>query len=957
MTRAVTSGELGQLRLPSASELCLAIWKPAVVFSCRVNGAPSSNDGILQLTYDGATGTYTDVQPGMTCYVGTSAGAYNKGMVRIRKALSATVLYIGETSEIQFEDNDYLTVVEEFGLWARHIRRFGDEWRIDAVDYTDQHNNYAPVVNIGPIAAVLWKAGNEVSFSPDASGSWVVGGSITSYSHGSNGASAIADGGTAQPTITYDAAGQYLRSCTVQAATGRIDTGYRYVFVFDNANPPITQFALTQPPMGSRDDGGWSFAVRMYDEAALADVRDRALCVLFTKDTPTAMGEDGNHANILAVGWIGGESIEYNSQYGTVNFTVYGAHYWLANMTAFPAGLKDTTGTPTSWLRMNTLTVDKALWHFLHWRCTASNILDIRVTGDTRRLSATEASLGGLWEQMITISGAILAKPACDRFGRLYVEIPANLTSIADRAGIPIVMTLTGADWRDTLRIERRTRGEVGQIEIGGIAWTGLVATPLFARSPGKVMGRHGAVEKPFDTLALADQDQCVQLAGLIMGQRNNPYPVVSFTLAQDNRFIDICPLQYLHLDVEAGDTPRGLALSLNVIPNRVTIQYENGSISVEVEAEGETDGTAFPAVPYTPPSSPQDNSTDPFEPGLPGFDPLPPPNSWFPPYIPPGGDGGLDPEPSCLDLNAPANYGGRLWFDPASLISNDPAKTNSLALKPCTLRPSAAVNKSYIDIEGSWNWQDGAGEWWQDSRNFWWKCYAIDSGRNRLLQAGLSTISGGSGWQFTKRATFEPVGSLGVAGFEIEIEGIEGSGLWTGEGKGFTHVRMDVAHGGDYGIYQGDLISSTIARYYREYTYWGGTQPWPNNRPIAEIQYGGAAITEIVLEVIPIGWNGVMYLDWGYITRWYPTNDWVNETGFSDSPSVTHLGGSIYRYNWVSNRSMRAYVNIAWGDKPIGSLQRYHWDVLIRSINGEEAPDLVTSLSISDAKIYNVCA
>ena len=100
MSRAITAPELEKLRSDNQwSELFLAIHKPAVIYSARVNQATFSSP-ISQITYDGGSGTLANVKAGMTLYVGSSAGAYDKGMLRIRKTPSATIFYIGESAEI-----------------------------------------------------------------------------------------------------------------------------------------------------------------------------------------------------------------------------------------------------------------------------------------------------------------------------------------------------------------------------------------------------------------------------------------------------------------------------------------------------------------------------------------------------------------------------------------------------------------------------------------------------------------------------------------------------------------------------------------------------------------------------------------------------------------------------------------------------------------------------------------
>lgn len=626
MARVLTAPELANLRKDGQrSILYLAVHIPATVYTARVNGVPSSDDKVFQITYDGGAGTPAEALAGMTVYVGGVAGACDVGKVRLRETLSAAsgTMKIGETSEIQWTNNDYLTVVDEFALWPRHLRidSNGVVYMDYDVVYSDQHEDLDPIPGLGP-DAVTWLTGATVDVEFDGSDSWVLGSNITAYAWLAPGASATSGLATATPTFTYDTASTtpYRVQCTVTAANGKSFVGYRYVFVFDDDNMPATVLRLNNCS-GDWVGGGWSFNVTMWDEATRVELLERARVILFARDwygsTETSIGLVANRENIVACGRIENESIDWRPDQGNVSFSVRTANFWLGKMQGFPSGIEDFDGTPTVWTQFEDLTVDKGLWHFLHWRTTASQSMDWTLTGDDRQISVFDAPPASLWQQITReAERAILAHPCCDRYGRLFVQIDSQFLPVADRAGIPTVQTLLKNDWRDTISISRVTLSPSAMLDVSGVAYADGDATPLFALSPGRVFKRFGIVTR-LPRLALTDQAQVNALAGLIGGNKNNAYPNIDILLAANNRAFDVCPHQYGIISIAETDTERGITLTnQKIIARRVNFSYrpERGIFLADVDFEAYTTADTgitgdpppeLPSVPVTTPPLP----------------------------------------------------------------------------------------------------------------------------------------------------------------------------------------------------------------------------------------------------------------------------------------------------------------------------------------------------------------
>lgn len=614
----------------------LTIDAPAQIYTARLSAVPASTDQCASISYSSGAGvggkTYADCLMDMTILVSAIGyGLYDLGEVRLRNTtgLGATsgTFNIGETSQIAWAANCYLTVIDEFALWPRHIK-IASDGTTPLMDYDvplaagAANQNIAsgaiPTPVLGP-DAVLWKRGATVSFTPDASHSWVKDGTVVGWSWVCTGAT-VTNGTTATPTITFSSVGSYRLECSVTGDNGVSFTGYRRVFVVDDTHGVTTQFELSSPPTGDYNTGGWSARVTLYDEATLALVRDRAMVILHSVDyygnTLGSIGYIPGCENIRLVGRIAGETITWGTEdkWGTVSFEIQGPQWWLGHMTAFPSGVIDTDTTPNKWTKFQGLTLNKALYHFMRWRSTATRCMDVYPNTDGRRHKRLEAPGGeNIWAQLVEISTrSILAHPCCDRYGRFFDEIEQQL--ISDKSGIPVVQTITSADWIDEIRMDRVIVNNAALIDLSGISWNGAAATPYFSLAPGHVFRHYGSVEVVDRLMLTAVQADTNTLAGLYSAWKNNPYPKIDIHFGCNQHLIDIAPHQKLALSIAASDTPRGITESLTIIPRTIADDFdaELGAVLTASTFEAEVSAALAvtgdtPPTPPTPPPAPID--------------------------------------------------------------------------------------------------------------------------------------------------------------------------------------------------------------------------------------------------------------------------------------------------------------------------------------------------------------
>lgn len=745
--REATVAELSSFRSNNQwSRIHLAIQPAVTVYTARVNQTFENYDGVYEIKYIGGEGVLAEIVPNMLLLIGSSAGAHDHGICRIRKAADDVKFYIGLTSGIRPEDEDYLTVIDMMPLCAKHPTGSGTSVRMDyEVEYSAAAD--APIPVLGPLAAVLRLTGDTVEFTPpDPSDlSWSpVGAAITDYLFDAPGASATADMDTTQPTFTYDTAGWYRWSCTITDENDVSSTGYRWLVV----EPESPQFSL-QSCEGSVDDGGWSFEVRALSGVDLDTVRDRAMCVLWTEDwydnQKGSIGPIEGYENILAVGWIRGETINHNPLNEALEFTVSGPAWWLSQLQAFPFLAADTSSTPTGWLQIEEATIDKGLSRILHWGSNASQILDCVVTGDTNRAATLSAPDDNLLGQLDTLAERVFARCLCNRFGQLFVEKDAQYMTSTQRNALPVVHEITSEDWRETLEIERMTVLACSMMEISAAeSYNGSKEIFVHSRASGNIPLDYGAPES-HDNFVVEDQDECNRMSGAALAAENNEYPEIPVNFACNERLIDICPGQFCTLTVAEGDTVRGIAFSdKRLIPRRIKLDLSAMKLRHEVEFEGEATGedgiTYYPPTPIYGNVEIPDIDTDIDFPG---------PDVTFPPYVPTP----PDTEDDCTTSTTAPTNGYSIVFDKTSISSVEEDRV-AYAYYPCYMRMSTAQSPTKLLLIGNFS---------GDAKDHL-HVYAVKGGV-RVLEA--TTQFGTMGGY----ATFAPVIATLVDGFEIELD------------------------------------------------------------------------------------------------------------------------------------------------------------------------------------------
>jgi len=753
MTRALTSPELIKLRGDQQwNRYYLAIQPRTVVFAARINQTFSSNDKVKAIKYDTATGDYTAVKPDMTVYIGSTPGAYDIGICRVRKAATSNKLFIGLISDIKLADNLHITVLNHYGWHPKHptMRTDGSALMDCDVVYSAQHSATVPTVNLGA-PTVAWLTGSSITVSFNASGSWNLSGGTLAFAWSFPGAVSSTGAATATPTATYNAAGTYQAACAITVA-GVSKTRYTDVYVFSKTSMPVTQFEITALN-GQFSDKGWGCDLTFYAEAGLSSLPDQAEIVIFSRDfyqgVEGSIGPISGRENIVFRGWVDDESLVSDPKSGKVSISAYGPQHWLDKIDAIPFDLKYGTN---DWTHFSNLTVDAAIWQVLTWRSTTNNLIDIYPTGDTRAAPHLEGSEGTVWAQLKSILDRIMAEPICDHFGNLYNQIDSQYLADADRTSIPEVITLEKTDWRDGLDIQRLPTSESSQVILTGLVTSGASTKTIYSLAAGHIYKNFGA---PFskDGLLASSQSQQNALAGLILGHENRAY---EFTIpgAAINRMIDIAPRQYILLNIAAGDTPRGVAYAGRAIVRSVSWDVVNGTLLPTYDAEMET----FAEIGINGDIPILDDPDNPDDPNNSINVPMPsyPPIHNIETPEPPEPEPGL-PDPANCNDTGPATTVNMAW-DKAFLRGDGDRIAHTW--NPCTIRSSTADNPTTMQFT-----INNRGQAYNHLH-----CYGIDGSYARLV-SGIVTVSESSGDTYTMNVAFSPSTATTVAGFELELD------------------------------------------------------------------------------------------------------------------------------------------------------------------------------------------
>ncbi len=621
--RAATSPELTLIRTPGQwSKVFAVVRKPNVVFRARINQTFSTTDRVIEITYDTPSGTLANALPDMTVYVGSTLDARDVGVCRLR-AIDGSKFYISTTSDMALLDNLYLTVVDHWFLGARQIALSGSTPIMDsAVAYSDQHTNFDPVPVMGG-DRVLKKTGSTVATTYDWTACYVPDGSaISTYATTCATASATSGLSTTAPTLTFNTLGWHVVKLVLTAANGKSFFGIRYIYIYDDAHRPAD--AIIGENGEDVDTGGWNFTITMFDNVDVDTVVDQALVLVFAEDhygnTAQSIGAITGCENVLFTGWIGGEeSINWNPDQGKVQFTCYTAQYFFSLIPSYVTGVEWTSGTSSAWTNIKNLTPRLGLFHFLHWRTTATRVMDVYLPANNKIILEVSSSSDNLWGQLREMTWEHhYIRVGVDRYNRLFMELHPQLTPTASRTWAT-VMTITKEDWEGDIDLNRSTATEVSILDMSGV-FISAAGQPssYFSLAPGRANSHYGRRESQNGKL-VASQAELNTLNGLTRSWMNNPFKDIPIKFSSNMRLIDCFPNQKCLISIAPADTPRGITYSGGIIPIECHFKHEaNGllrfvatfeaetfesiAINGDVPGDGGADLSSPPSVPAFPP-------------------------------------------------------------------------------------------------------------------------------------------------------------------------------------------------------------------------------------------------------------------------------------------------------------------------------------------------------------------
>jgi len=639
---ALSAAELAYLAThPHHVKLYLAVLVPDVKFAERVNDGDIAQ-GEMDIVYDGVTtGAYTDIVAGMTLLVGSESGGSDLGRVRIRSREDGTI-HVAENSDVQWADDAYLTVVNNYEYWVKFSRAVESSGTITHYQDYDggfQGDNQPPVAIMGPPACAFIDADSgvaTVTFHGD--GSYVVtGDSISTYSwvfpSGTPSTANTVGTAAAPHSVTWDMAGIYWVSLEITDNDGQSAVGRRPVFIFERtgANAPFNNLEITRWS-GDWETGGWRVGLRVFDDAPVTAFPEGALIGLFAEEfwgsTQDEIGGFSGRENVKFVGIIERETVhEEFAADGRryVEFQASTIHEIMKDREDYPQTLENCT-TSDGWPKVTSLTVAKAAYHLLKWNSTIFDICDVYLPDSTLQVASFDFPKASLYRQVDDyLSSAIFAHACCDKQGAMWLKHDPQYLPAADRTGLVTVLDITDFQ-RQQIEISHPQRGPTRHVELQGTYYASATATPIISQAPGNAPRQDGS-GVTLTGLVVGNQAATNILAGAVLAEKNNLWTGIDFKLAGNHSYLDIAQPAYIQHDLAAADNKRALTWTdeLFVVRN-ISFSYDPVSATLLADVSADRENTPLSGVtgvyPVEPPVEDPPDPPPPVDPPIPPVEP-----------------------------------------------------------------------------------------------------------------------------------------------------------------------------------------------------------------------------------------------------------------------------------------------------------------------------------------------
>lgn len=285
------------------------------VASARINQSVFSYP-LAQITVDTTSG-WSSVRAGDTVFIGTSAGASDVGVYRVRLTPGPTTLYIGETSSqdvgelpiairtASFADNQYVTVKRRFDLWSvlptinATTGAIYEDWNLTSGTYNttppplvsvvinNRRNHLATKIADGDTLSVTMTA-TPTSWPTSSGESFTYAWTIPAA-----GWSSVSGASSATCTADVDP-GNYVIYLSVTGSGSGTTQRALIVHVHDDSTNPAVLIS-EMPRSDSRDRTGRRMSFDLYNNR-LASLPNGAMCLYFEMATWANQWQDSGAA-------------------------------------------------------------------------------------------------------------------------------------------------------------------------------------------------------------------------------------------------------------------------------------------------------------------------------------------------------------------------------------------------------------------------------------------------------------------------------------------------------------------------------------------------------------------------------------------------------------------------------------------------------------------------------------